>query len=178
MGFPVAPSCRALRNEVTVTGFIRYLHHTHWVVILFGSLLTVVAAYRSRKFNAALLPAYLLFIILMTLMYREAGSGRLRLTLFWSYSRFIRKWRIRKEILNNIWLFIPLGAILYRLIPKWYVVFVTVPLSIAIEAAQYMLDRGLCETDDVVSNVLGGLIGIIVCRGIVSILNYSGHKAT
>ena len=69
---------------------------------------------------------------------------------------------MRMEILNNIWLFVPLGTILYRLFPGIYIVFVPILISIAVEVSQYLLGVGLCEVDDVVSNGLGGLIGILV----------------
>ena len=69
---------------------------------------------------------------------------------------------MRMGILNNIWLFVPLGTILYRLFPRIYIVFVPILISIAVEVSQYLLGVGLCEVDDVVSNGLGGLIGILV----------------
>ena len=119
-----------------------------------------------------LLPFYLVFIAMMTLLYREMGAGRLNLTLFWSYRRFLSSPYLRMEIINNIWLFVPLGAILFKLIPRWYVVFIPVMVSAAVEIAQYVFDVGLCELDDIVSNGLGGLIGAAVCWGISSIWKY------
>ena len=147
---------------------IQYLHQEHWAVVLFGSLLTVLAAFGSRKLNTVLLPFYLVFITMMTLLYREMGTGRLNLTLFWSYRLLLRNHYLRMEIVNNIWLFVPLGAILYKLVRRWYVVFVPVMVSVMVEIAQYVFDVGLCELDDIVSNGLGGLIGMAVCWGIVS----------
>lgn len=67
------------------------------------------------------------------------------------------------EILNNIWLFIPLGAIMYRLYPKWSVTLVPFGISAAVEAMQYLLSVGLCELDDVISNGMGGIIGVFLC---------------
>lgn len=60
----------------------RFLHQEHWAVILYGSLLTIAAALGSRKLNKVLLPIYIVFIMYMTLMYRENGIGKLNLTLF------------------------------------------------------------------------------------------------
>ena len=144
-------------------GFLRVLlYQIHWTVVLAGIALCVVSLRGSRKLNAFLLAAYLVFIVYMTLMGREAGNGRLQLKLFWSYRLFWSHPRVRMEILNNIWLFVPLGTILYRLFPRLYIVFVPVLISIVVEASQYLLGVGLCEVDDVVSNGLGGLIGILV----------------
>ena len=148
---------------------IRFLHQEHWAVVLYGSFLTILAAFGNRKFNTVLLPFYLVFIALMTLLYREIGAGRMNLTLFWSYTSFLRSHSLRMEIVNNIWLFVPLGAILFKLVPKWCVVFISVLVSAVVEIAQYAFDVGLCELDDMVSNGLGGLIGMAVCWGIVSI---------
>ena len=141
----------------------RFLHQEHWAVILYGSLLTIAAALGSRKLNKVLLTIYIVFIMFMTLMYREIGIGKLNLTLFWSYRRFLSSTALRMEILNNTWLFLPLGAIVYRLYPKWRVMLVPVVISIAIEAMQHILSVGLCELDDVISNGIGGIIGVMVC---------------
>ena len=144
-------------------GFLRVLlYQIHWTVVLSGIALCVVSLRGSRKLNAFLLAGYLVFIVYMTLMGREAGNGRLQLKLFWSYRLFWSNPKVRMEILNNIWLFVPLGTILYRLFPRVYIVFVPILISIAVEVSQYLLGVGLCEVDDVVSNGLGGLIGILV----------------
>ena len=144
-------------------GFLRVLlYQIHWTVVLSGIALCVVSLRGSRKLNTFLLAAYLVFIVYMTLMGREAGNGRLQLKLFWSYRLFWSNPKVRMEILNNIWLFVPLGTILYRLFPGIYIVFVPILISIAVEVSQYLLGVGLCEVDDVVSNGLGGLIGILV----------------
>ena len=144
-------------------GFLRVLlYQIHWTVVLSGIALCVVSLRGSRKLNTFLLAAYLVFIVYMTLMGREAGNGRLQLKLFWSYRLFWSNPKVRMEILNNIWLFVPLGTILYRLFPRFYIVFVPILISIAVEVSQYLLGVGLCEVDDVVSNGLGGLIGILV----------------
>lgn len=128
--------------------------------------MTIVAALASRKVNKVMLPLYMLFILYMTMMYREIGIGRLRLDLFWSYRLFWTSPGLRLEILNNIWLFIPLGAILYRLYPKWIVALLPFLVSVIIEVLQYVLSIGLCELDDMISNGLGGAIGMAVCAGV------------
>ena len=67
------------------------------------------------------------------------------------------------EILNNIWLFIPLGALLGRLYPRdRFIFFMPTLISVMIEFTQYMFDIGYCEFDDVFSNTVGGLIGIMI----------------
>ena len=141
----------------------QYLHESHLAVVLCGSFLTFIAALSSRKVNKMMISLYMVFIVYMTVMYRQIGVGMLNLDLFWSYRLFKISPFLRMEILNNIWLFIPLGAILYRLYPKWRVVLLPIIVSLIIEVAQYMLGVGLCELDDVISNGIGGLIGVIAC---------------
>ena len=96
---------------------------------------------------------------------RDCWSA-IMLDLFWSYRLFFISPVMRLQILNNIWLFVPLGAMLYRLWPRGYVVLIPVLLSLGIETLQLVLGRGLFETDDIISNSLGGLIGVLVCWGI------------
>ena len=55
---------------------------------------------------------------------------------------------------------------MYRLWPKGYVVLIPSLLSLVIEVMQLVLTTGLFELDDIVSNSLGGLIGVLVCWGI------------
>lgn len=144
-----------------------FLYHEHWAVIVCGSILVIVAALGSRKRNKVLLVAYLAFIVYMTLASRKVGSGGLRPVPFRTYKGFWSNSYRRMQIMDNIWLFVPMGAILYRLKPKWYVVFVPVLISIVIEVAQYVLDLGVCEFDDVFNNGLGGVIGVVLCWVIV-----------
>ena len=140
-----------------------FLHESHWAVALVGVALCIFIIKSGKTVNAVLLVLYLLFIAYMTLMYRESGMGRMNLDLFWSYRQFLTNSGLRYEILNNIWLFVPLGAILYKLFPKIGIVVVPVLISAAIETSQYVFGIGLCELDDIVSNGLGGLIGVLVC---------------
>jgi len=122
-------------------------------IVIVGSMLA------GKKENAILLLVYLGFIFYMTLMYRNKADTRTELELFWSYKQFFSSQLFRLEILNNIWLFIPLGTILYKLLPKVYVPLVSILFSLILESIQYFTGLGLCELDDVISNSLGALIG-------------------
>lgn len=70
-----------------------------------------------------------------------------------------------RSLLMNVALFIPLGLSLPFVLPdrvKRKVLVSTVIgiiLSICIEASQYIFSLGRCETDDVIMNTLGTLIG-------------------
>lgn len=79
------------------------------------------------------------------------------------------------EILRSIWmnilLFIPGGVILPELLPtKWrnrskmiLTVILAMLFSLGIELAQWHWRLGQAETDDVIANTLGALLGSVVC---------------
>lgn len=59
----------------------------------------------------------------------------------------------------------PIGFFLALLGMKFKgIIFYTITLSLLIETAQYIFNRGLCETDDVIHNAIGGLIGLCLFR--------------
>lgn len=135
------------------------LYNHSRLVIPAAIILVVMASLVGPKGNRVLLVLYLAVIAYVTLMFRENDEGRIQLIPFWSYRQILFNSGLRADIFRNIWLFVPLGAILYRLYPKWTVLLVPFALSAAIEAVQYFAGIGFCELDDMVSNVLGGLIG-------------------
>ena len=143
-----------------------YLYTHPRSVVLIAVVVVIVSAVCGKRVNAVLLPFYLFFIAYMTLMYRTGGKIRAEMELFWSYKQFFSSASLRLEILNNIWLFVPLGAILCRLRPHISVLMIPVFISILIEVFQYFTGYGLCEFDDVISNSLGALIGFVLGYGL------------
>ena len=111
-----------------------------------------------------MLGMYVLFILYMTVMYRYSGKPVVKLQLFWSYRQFFSDRGLRYEILNNILLFMPMGAVLYRLYPKKRILIIAVVLSCLIETWQYISGLGYVELDDVLSNGGGALIGFMICK--------------
>ncbi len=79
--------------------------------------------------------------------------------IFTTYKQLFFNDQIRAEIIKNIWLFIPFGAILYCLLHDWRVLLIPALLSVIIEVTQYFGRLGQCEFDDVISNFSGGAIG-------------------
>ena len=115
-----------------------FLHRSPLAVIFFGATLCVIAACTPKNVSRILLVLYLAFIAYMTLLFREPGSGNPIPAPFWSYRLFFSNRIIRRQILNNIWLFIPLGALLGRLFPRnRFIFFVPTLVSVTIEASQY-----------------------------------------
>ena len=126
-------------------------------VIVFAIVLVVLSVLTGKKLNWLLLIIYSCVIIYFTLMYRETVGSKIE--VFHSYSKFFVSAEMRTSIIRNIWLFIPFGAILFRLCPRKTILLVPVFFSIMIETFQYFTGIGICEIDDVISNGLGGAVG-------------------
>lgn len=122
-----------------------------------------------RDWIEGLLAGYLIFVLAITLLIREAGDVRYRITLFWSWRRIIQKWAkyrqyslgLLRQIILNVVMFIPVGFLLSKK-GKWAVPISSV-ISVAIELIQLITGRGLFEFDDIIHNTLGAVIGFGIC---------------
>ena len=147
------------------------LYNQSRLVILFALAIIVLSVFTEKRLNLYFVIVYLIAIAYLTLMFRESDGGKVKLELFTFYKNIISNSEDRADILKNIWLFIPLGAILYRLYPKKTVLLIPVALSILIEAIQYFTGKGICEVDDVISNGLGGIIGFGMSKLLCNLKN-------
>ena len=149
------------------------LNNQPLLVFAGGILLTVAAILVRGKGRIAFLVFYLVVIGLMTIAWRESGDSRGAFALFRSYRRFLTNDATRQAIINNIWLFIPLGACVANICcqsGRWGAlgnifisVLICLGVSVLVEVIQWVFGIGLAEADDVVSNGIGGLIGAAVC---------------
>lgn len=108
-----------------------------------------------------LLAAYILFILMETVIGRKVGVGRVELVPFWSYSHP----ELRVEIVLNYLLFMPLGVLLYLCFGEKFglrVVIAGLLLSTLIELIQLTFKIGVFEFDDIIGNTIGCLIGAVV----------------
>lgn len=72
----------------------------------------------------------------------------------------------------NIAVFIPIGmmlGIIMREVVWWKAILVGMGISMSIELLQLILMRGCCETDDVIHNSLGCLVGYGVVKGAIKL---------
>lgn len=117
--------------------------------------------------NAILLVAVLDFILYTTLLTRSPGGYEVILTPFAALAAARVQPELYREMLMNVFLFFPLGLTLSNALPRrwnrWLRIGVTTLagclLSAGIEYAQYRFALGLAETDDVLCNTLGALLG-------------------
>lgn len=93
-----------------------YLYDHPYYIIIAAFLLCFAAVLLPGKLRLLLLVLYVLFIVYMTLLLRESGDPKGEYEFFWSYRQFFTSSYYRTEILENIWLFIPFGALLYSLL--------------------------------------------------------------
>lgn len=119
-----------------------------------------------RAFPYGLLMIVILVIIYATLMVRgEYYEGNASLVPFASYKlawyQFnAREWR---NLILNICMFIPFGFMLpaassgFR--KAWKTYLAGFAFTLLIESLQFLLQRGIFETDDLINNVLGTMIG-------------------
>lgn len=136
----------------------RFLYNASWIIVPCAIIIIILSVLGERWLNCFLCVFYLLIIIYLTLMFRENAESKIS-EMFAHYRRFFDDRQIRIDIIRNIWLFVPFGSILFCLYPHKTILFVPVFVSIMIECFQLIAGIGLCEIDDVISNVLGGCGG-------------------
>ena len=122
---------------------------------------------RGLRYGAMLLLAEWICLVLCAIViFRGTDAERsYNLIPFWSYwdygeqSYFMEMFG---EIILNVLLFVPIGFLagcgLERMTFK-KVLFLGGGLSVVIELLQFVFKKGFCETDDVIHNVLGCMIG-------------------
>lgn len=132
-----------------------------FMVVISGCVICLLILLLPKKMSFFLTAAYVVFILYETLMFRETGDARTNFVLFSYADRFLTEQAVRVGVINNIWLFVPLGTGLYRWFKKKWVLLVPFMMSVAIETTQYITGLGIAEFDDVFGNTVGGWIGVL-----------------
>ena len=143
----------------TIINIKNILYNHSWLVVVLALIIVCCSLHSKERWNYAYFLVYLGVIVYFTVLFRNSEGTGLNLGLFWSYSKFFTDSSIRSEIIRNIWLFIPMGTILFRIKPNKFMLLISILLSVFIESLQLISNVGLCEIDDIVSNSLGGYIG-------------------
>lgn len=133
-----------------------------FMVVISGCVICLLILLLPKKMSIFLTATYVVFILYETLIFRETGDARTNFVLFSYADRFLTEQAVRVGVINNIWLFVPLGTGLYRWFKKKWVLLVPFVMSVAIETAQYITGLGIAEFDDVFGNTIGGWIGVLV----------------
>ena len=135
-----------------------FLRNSILTVLLIGVLLLLLILLSDRALTWILLLLYLIFIAYMTIINRETANNATTWALPPNYYLFFAN----TEILSNIWLFIPLGAILYKLSHMCEIIAFPIMLTLMIETSQFLLDIGVFQLSDLIANSIGGIIGIVI----------------
>lgn len=142
-------------------GYLRYINLPYGYFAVSGLVLLCVFIY-TRKVGVSIVAAYAFIILAFTVLSRKPNNAsNMNLIPFWSYKQALTDEYLRFEIWANIALFIPFGFFLSLIKGKLSILYGFL-FSCCIEVIQLLCHRGLCEIDDVVSNVIGILIGYIV----------------
>ena len=117
----------------------------------------------TKKLPLSLLMSYIFLVIAQTIIIRTPQkTASLQLLPLW----FLRgESGINRDVLNqvaaNTVMFIPIGYLLSFYVGK-YAILLGILLSSIIESVQFFTHRGLAETDDVISNTIGTIIGCVL----------------
>ena len=131
-----------------------------------------------------LLIEYLFVVACSTIIFRGEQSftyAKLELIPFWTY------WAVVKhipgvsiwDIILNVVLFMPLGFLVTLLFPKipwWKVLMIAMAMSIIIETNQYFFEKGIAQIDDVMHNTIGAIIGWLIARGCIRLMDKCNSK--
>lgn len=141
------------------------------VLIVIGiSLWAYLAARRPKhwkEWNAEAFLAALYVIFLITLLSRSGTSRDVYLMPLHVLKAAKQQPELYREMLMNVFLFVPLGLTLPNALPDrrkrtsrgLMAVLAALILSVVIEWLQYRYALGTTETDDVLCNTLGALLG-------------------
>lgn len=124
-----------------------------------------------RRIAGLVLVEYMFFIYCSTVIYRTVAERFVgySFTPFWSYNA-IKEGRteLLTENIMNVVVFVPVGLLMgfmingsrFKVKRAWLIALMTgLILSVSIEAMQYFFHKGFAETDDVIHNTLGCMIG-------------------
>ena len=114
-----------------------------------------------RRLLRVMFVEYLILLFCSTIIFREDSTNAgVKYALFKGY--FTGDMRILMDALLNVAIFIPIGfcSSVFLRFPKWLkILLLSISLSCTIELSQYILSRGCCDTNDVMNNIIGGMIG-------------------
>lgn len=109
-------------------------------------------------------------ICYLTLCRNVKDNGEAILIPFYSFVEMKVQPEIGRQMLMNLFLFVPLGLsapyaieciVNNRLRTILISIGLAFGLSVLIESVQYLFKLGLCEMDDVITNTLGAAIGVV-----------------
>jgi len=148
------------------------------VTILLGMLLLANRLAKAKLVSSSLLCEYYFVILCFTVFCRETISEAevqfIPFEYYWNYyhGKYVTIIPVLIEIGLNILMFVPIGVFIRFLFPSRmsclkYTLLIGFSLSFVIEILQLILCRGCCETNDLIHNTLGTLMGYVLTQIII-----------
>ena len=144
----------------------------YWALLgmfIFGLLMLIwwKGLWRGLRYGAVLLLVEWVFLVLCAIVFfretsAERGCNLMPFWSYWDYGEHSYFMEMFGENILNVLLFMPIGFLAgcgLRGMTFKKVLFLGGGFSVFIELLQFVFKKGFCETDDVIHNVLGCLIG-------------------
>ena len=138
------------------------------IVMIFISILYNYKKHKKYRIKHAimlgLLSMQLVMMLEIALLSRESGTKTgIDLAIGSTWGKTLRS---KMYVLENIIFFIPYGLFLpatFSQLRKWYrVLGISFLTSFSIELLQLITRLGYCQTDDMITNTIGGMIGYAI----------------
>jgi len=138
-------------------------------------IFTVVSKNRLKYSSWLILFVYIFWVFCSTIFFRPQSITReYNFTPLWSYHEIQNGLDyLIYDNLYNVILFIPIGFLFHLVsnrINSLHVIVIGFVLSSFIEFNQYLFKRGFSETDDIIHNTLGSVIGsglyLLIAKGV------------
>ena len=133
-----------------------------------------VVKLRMRHILILFLLVFYLYVVLgITILSRnESPTREISLELF---RTFRNTFQARKQIYENIIMFIPFSVLLYMLAEPFRKLWISLTMgicgSLLIETTQWVTMTGHFELDDILTNTIGMLIGYLGCMIVEKVVN-------
>ena len=110
------------------------------------------------------LVTYIFIVLCLTVFHRSLRINNAQLDPLWSNKEWLAgDTELGNEILANMAMFVPFGFMLSGvLLKRRFIIPAAILFSLTIEMLQLFLMRGLYEWDDVLSNVIGAAVGVLL----------------
>ncbi len=149
------------------------------ILVIIVSLRATYLVTKKKKFQLHKEIIYLIAIIYLLCLFhvvtfQDSNYGTSNFTPFKEIFRYdIGTHKFTKNVMGNILLFIPYGFLSSYLLKnkKFSVITIlTIIASLTIETVQYYIGR-VFDIDDIILNVLGGIVGFLIYIGLDAIKN-------
>ena len=133
---------------------------------------------KLRRLLGVMYAEYLILLMCATVIFRDSTCALgVEFVPFWNYTYFTKE--VLYETLLNIVMFIPIGfcsSVFLKRPVLLRVFLLSMALSGTIEVTQYLLERGFCETNDVMNNTVGGVLGYLLYRTTPTLLHIFNQR--